>query len=93
MESVLSRIEMSVGAIVGGTRVNGTGVSVGGREGLVGGGEVGVPVDKTSTEKIQALSKNAVNTKLPISRNHTDPLIAFSISVIESTTRCLQISQ
>jgi len=72
IESVLSRINISVGVAEGGIRVIGTGVCVAvvGRDGSFGGGEVGVPTDKTSTEKIQALRDIAISMKLVISRNH-----------------------
>ena len=68
---------------MGGIRVNETRVGVEGGGVSVSTGEVGVPTDKTSTEKMQALSSMAVNTKLVISRNRLLLLTTFSHSAID----------
>ena len=78
---------MRVGVIVGGIRVDGTAVNVGGRVVSVGERAVGVPTDKTSTEKMQAFSNSIVNTKLLINRNHRYHFIAFSLSAVDGTTQ------
>lgn len=68
MEIVLSLIDMSVGVAEGKTGVNGTSVDVGGMGVKVDGEETAV--GKTSIEKVQALSNNALNTKTIINSNH-----------------------
>jgi hypothetical protein len=73
---------MSVGVTEAGISVNGIAVCVAveARAGSVGGGEAGV--DKTSTEKIQALSNSVLNIKLIIDCNHLRGLIKYSFSSI-----------
>jgi hypothetical protein len=73
---------MSVGVGKAGITVGGTAVNVGGTDvcAAVGGEDVGV--DKTSTEKVQAASSSALNTKTIIVDNHLRHFIAFSLSAV-----------
>ena len=73
-------MDMSVGVTEGRTAVGGTDVNVGVFDATIGGEEVGV--DKTSTEKVQASSNSALNTKTIIGRYHLRCFIAFSLSAL-----------
>lgn len=79
-------MEINVG--VAEAEVTGTGVSVcvaaGAAEVNVGG--TGVGVVKTSTEKLQAFSRNAFNAKIIIGRNRFCCFIAFSLSTLHNGT-------
>jgi len=77
MDIVSALIDMSVGVTEGTMAVGGTGVNVGGIGVAVGGEEVGV--DKISTEKLQASSNSALNTKTMIGSNHLRCFMAFSL--------------
>ena len=69
---------MNVGVSEGRWAVGGTGVEVG-ETGVKVVGE-DAAVGKTSTEKVQASSKNVLNIKPMISCNHLCCFIAFSLS-------------
>jgi len=70
---------MNVGVIEGRLAVGGTGVNVRGIDvcAAVGGEKVGVVI--TSTEKLQASSNSALNTKTMIGSNHLRCFMAFSL--------------
>jgi hypothetical protein len=81
MDIISALIDMSVGVTEGRMAVGGIGVEIDVREidvgAAVGGEKVGV--DKTSTEKLQASSNSALNTKTMIDSNHLCCFMAFSL--------------
>jgi hypothetical protein len=78
MESVSSRIDISVGVAEAEARGISVCVAVGTMGVIVGG--MGVGVVKTSTEKLQASSDNALNRKRITGKNLLCFLIAFSLA-------------
>ena len=71
-------VEVTEGRIsVGATAV---GVSVGGRDVNVAVGGEDTGVDNTCTEKLQASSNSALDTKTTISGNHVRSFITVSLS-------------
>jgi hypothetical protein len=81
MEVISALIDMNVGVTEGTTAVGGSSVEVDVRGidvcAAVGGEEVGVII--TSTEKLQASSNSALNTKTMISSDHVRCFMTFSL--------------